>query len=143
MPRAASPVCRRSSRCRQACRSRTAQWSSSMARFLTGGPFRMTSDMRLTYSATQPSVAPNVVGLGDEFCFGQSWGCQIASVDTSKSFANIVPIQSRFRLLALYGDMSDSTFTGGRQFGPPPRGAWGMSNDFYVIKSCAHLPKGI
>ena len=110
---------------------------------LTGGPFRMTSDMRLTYSATQPSVAPNVVGLGDEFCFGQSWGCQIASVDTSKSFANIVPIQSRFRLLALYGDMSDSTFTGGRQFGPPPRGAWGMSNDFYVIKSCAHLPKGI
>jgi hypothetical protein len=110
---------------------------------LTGGPFTMRSDMTLAYSIDTPSPAPHVIGLDDEFCFGQSWGCQIASVDSSQSFANVIPIQSPVRLLALYGNISDSSFTPGGRFAPPPDGAWSMSNDFYAIKSCFGMPKGI
>jgi hypothetical protein len=110
---------------------------------LTGDPFTMRSDMTLAYSIDTPSPAPRIIGLDDEFCFGQSWGCQIASVDTSQSFANVVPIQSPVRLLALYGNISDSTFTPGGRFAPAPDGAWSTSNDFYAIKSCSGIPKGI
>jgi hypothetical protein len=110
---------------------------------LSGGPFTMRSDMTLAYSIDTPSPAPHVIGLDDEFCFGQSWGCQIASVDPSQAFAKVVPIQSPVRLLALYGNISDSTFTPGGRFAPPPDGAWSTSNDFYAIKSCSGMPKGI
>jgi hypothetical protein len=110
---------------------------------LTGGPFTMKSDMTLAYSIDLPSPAPHVIGLDDEFCFGQSWGCQIASVDSSQSFAKVIPIQSAVRLLALYGNISDSTFTPGGRFAPAPDGAWTMSNDFYAIKGCSGMPKGI
>jgi hypothetical protein len=114
---------------------------------LTGGPFTMKSDMTLIYSSepasSTPPVAPQIIGLDDEFCFGQSWGCQIASVDTSQSFANVVSMRSRVKLLALYGDVSDSTFTLGGRFAPPPDGAWSMANDFYAIRGCAGLPQGL
>jgi hypothetical protein len=109
----------------------------------TGGPFTMKSDTTLAYSIDFPSPVPHVIGLDDEFCFGHSWGCQIASVDSSQSFAKVIPIQSAVRLLALYGNISDSTFTPGGRFAPPPDGAWTMSNDFYAIKGCSGVPKGI
>jgi hypothetical protein len=35
---------------------------------LTGGAFTMTSDMSMTYAAAPPYI----IGLDDEFCFGQS-----------------------------------------------------------------------
>jgi hypothetical protein len=114
---------------------------------LTGGPFTMKSDMTLIYSSEPPTsttkAAPWIVGLDDEFCFGQSWGCQIASVDTSQSFAKVVSLPSRVRLLALYGNVSDSSFTLGGRFAPPPSGAWSIVNDFYAIKACADLPQGL
>jgi hypothetical protein len=114
---------------------------------LAGGAFTMKSDMTLIYSSEPPSsasrVAPDIISLDDEFCFGQSWGCQIASVDTSQSFANVVSMRSRARLLALYGDVSDSTFTLGGRFAPPPDGAWSMANDFYAIRGCAGVPQGL
>jgi hypothetical protein len=110
---------------------------------LTGGAFTMTSNMTMTYVVEAPPPSPRIIGLDDEFCFGQSWGCQLHSVDTSRSFAKIVAIPSPLRLLALYGDISDSTFTPGGNFAPPPRGAWGMVNDFTIIRDCAKLPKGI
>jgi hypothetical protein len=114
---------------------------------LTGGPFTMKSDMTLIYS-TEPSPAtpqmvPQIIGLDDEFCFGQSWGCQIASVDTSQSFAKVVSLPSRVRLLALYGNISDSTFTLGGRFAPPPDGVWRMANDFYAIRGCTGMPQGL
>jgi hypothetical protein len=109
---------------------------------LTGGPFTMTSDMILAYSLDTPSPAPYVIGLDDEFCFGQSWGCQIASIDSSQAFARVVAIQSPVRLLALYGNISDSTFTRGGRFALPPDGVWSMSNDFCAIKSCSGMPEG-
>jgi hypothetical protein len=110
---------------------------------LTGGAFTMTSDMTMTYATGAPSPPPHIIGLDDEFCFGQSWGCQLHSVDTARSFAKIVEIPAPVRLLALYGDLSDSTFTPGGNFAPPPRGAWGMSNDFIIVRDCAKLPKGL
>jgi hypothetical protein len=114
---------------------------------LTGGPFTMKSDMTLIYSSESPSsatkVAPWIVGLDDEFCFGQSWGCQIASLDTSRSFAKVVSMPSRVKLLALYGNVSDSSFTLGGRFAPPPSGAWSIANDFYAIRGCAGMPQGL
>jgi hypothetical protein len=110
---------------------------------LTGGPFTMTSDMSMTYAAELPSAPPHIIGLDDVFCFGQSWGCELHSVDPAHVFAKIVAISAPLRLLALYGALSDSTFTSGANFAPPPRGAWGMSNDFVLIRDCARLPKGI
>ena len=110
---------------------------------LTGGPFTMTSDMSLAYSTNAPSPPPSIIGLDDEFCFGQSWGCQIASVNSSRAFAKVIAIQSRVRVLALYGNISDSTFTPGGRFAPPPDGTWSISNDFYAIKNCSGMPKGL
>jgi len=110
---------------------------------LTGGPFTMTSAMALAYSTDTPSRSPFIIGLDDEFCFGQSWGCQIASVDPSQTFAKVMLVPSRVRLLALYGDISDSAFTPGGRFAAPPDGAWSMSNDFYAIRGCSGMPKGI
>ena len=110
---------------------------------LTGGAFTMVSDMTMTYVAEAPPPAPRIIGLDDEFCFGQTWGCQLHAADTSRAFAKFVAIPAPLRLLALYGDISDSTFTPGSNFAPPPRGAWGMVNDFYAIRDCARLPKGI
>jgi hypothetical protein len=114
---------------------------------LTGGPFTMKSDMSLIYSneplASTAKAAPWIVGLDDEFCFGQSWGCQIASADTSQSFAKIVSMPSRVKLLALYGNVSDSSFTLGGRFAPPPSGAWSTANDFYAIRGCAGVPQGL
>ena len=38
------------------------------------------------------------------------------------------------RLVELYGDISDSTFDGTKNFGPLPTGkAWGAINDFYLL----------
>jgi hypothetical protein len=115
---------------------------------VTGGPFTMKSDMTLIYSnaPSPPSIpqnAPQIIGLDDEFCFGQSWGCQVASVDTSQSFAKVVAITSRARLLALYGDISDSSFALGGRLAPPPDGVWSMANDFYAIRGCAGMPQGL
>jgi hypothetical protein len=113
---------------------------------LTGGPFTMKSDMVLIYSSEPPSptsAALQIIGLDDEFCFGQSWGCQIASVDTSQSFAKVVSMPSRVRLIALYGNVSDSSFTLGGRFAPPPDGAWSMANDFYTVRGCTGLPQGL
>jgi hypothetical protein len=39
---------------------------------LTGGAFTMTSDMSMTYAAEPPSAPPHIIGLDEEFCFGQS-----------------------------------------------------------------------
>ena len=52
--------------------------------------------------------------------------------DDSLSFATISPIRQTEQLVALYGDISDSTFDGTSTFGAPPTGAWTATNDFYV-----------
>jgi hypothetical protein len=104
---------------------------------LNGGPVAATQDvvsavnLALSYSAAQPPTQ-GALGAGGEFCFGQNWGCQAATTDDTQSFAAITPIAQPTQLIALYGDISDSTFDGTSTFGPLPAGAWTATNDFYV-----------
>jgi hypothetical protein len=104
---------------------------------LDGGPASgsssivMHTDLSLSYEPIQSNPA-YLLGGGSEFCFGQNYGCQAATTDNSLSFsfATVVPQDSY--LLALTGDISDSTFDG-THFGPVPKGNWSMNNDFYVL----------
>ena len=89
------------------------------------------ADLTLTFAPAAPP-AQSVLGAGGEFCFGQSWGCQAATTNDALSFANVTPISQAAHLVALYGDISDSTFDGTSTFGAPPAGAWTATNDFYV-----------
>jgi hypothetical protein len=99
---------------------------------LVAGPVTMSADLSLTYEATSPQ-ANTVIDLSGEYCFGQNWGCQNATVDDDAAFA--VPItMPAGHLVELYGDISDSTFDGTDNFGPLPTGeAWGALNDFYLL----------
>lgn len=93
----------------------------------------VTSAASLSLAYTAPkSPAQSILGMGGEFCFGQDWGCQAATTDDAQSFANLTPITATTQLVALYGDISDSTFDGTATFGAPPAGAWTATNDFYV-----------
>ncbi len=102
----------------------------------TGGPtpeeVTMSADLDLSY---EPASADTnaVVDLSGEYCFGQNWGCQNATADDEKGFAAPIPMPAG-RLVELFGDISDSTFDGTRNFGPLPTGkAWGAVNDFYLL----------
>jgi hypothetical protein len=104
---------------------------------LNGGPVAATHDVvstaSLSLSFTAPaSPAQSVVGAGGEFCFGQSFGCQAATTNDAQSFANVSPVTHAAQLVALYGDISDSTFDGTSAFGALPAGVWTATNDFYV-----------
>lgn len=103
---------------------------------LNGGPVSVTHDVvstaSLSLSFTAPQPAQHVMGMGGEFCFGQNWGCQAATTNDAQSFANVTPVTQTEQIVALYGDISDSTFDGTSSFGAPPAGAWTATNDFYV-----------
>jgi hypothetical protein len=98
---------------------------------LVAGAVTMSADLNLTYAAT--TSQNTIIDLSGEYCFGQDWGCQNAAADDAMGFA--VPITMPAGHLAeLYGDISDSTFDGTRNFGPLPTGtAWGALNDFYLL----------
>lgn len=100
---------------------------------LLEGKATMSADLRLRYRpVTNPS--PNiVVGVGGEYCFGQNWGCQNATDIDQEGFA--VPINlPPGHLVELFGDISDSTFDGTKNYGPLPTGdSWGSVNDFYLL----------
>ncbi len=111
--------------------------SSCVLLGLNGGPVSAShevvsaANLSLTYAPPQ-ATAQQVLGMGGEFCFGQSWGCQAATTNDSQSFANVTPVLQASQLVALYGDISDSTFDGTSSFGAPPAGAWTATNDFFV-----------
>ncbi len=92
----------------------------------------VTSSVDLSLSFTSQPSTQSLLGTGGEFCFGQNWGCQLATTNDSQSFANVTPIGQTTQLIALYGNISDSTFDGTSSFGAPPAGAWTATNDFYV-----------
>ncbi len=109
------------------------------------GSFTMTSNLVANFStSTAPVPAPSIVALDDEFCFGQSWGCQIADATSSpqQSFIKVMPITKPMTLLSLYGDFSDSAFSNDGAFSAPPSGAWSMTNDYYIYPSCS-LSSGV
>jgi len=99
---------------------------------LIQGGVTMSADLNLTYQPSR-AVANTVFDLSGEYCFGQDWGCQNATIDDSTAFG--VPItMPAGHLVELFGNVSDSTFDGTGNFGPLPTGkAWGAVNDFYLL----------
>jgi hypothetical protein len=101
---------------------------------LFAGKATMTADLELTYSPTTSNPNTLINGLGGEYCFGQDWGCQNATVIDGEAFAVPTALQSSGHLLEIYGNISDSTFDGTSNFGPIPTGpSWGSINDFYLL----------
>jgi hypothetical protein len=109
-----------------------------------GGPFIMKSSMSLAYTAQQPSSSAMILSLDDEFCLGQSSGCQLATANASErtAFAKVVKVMHPSILKALYGDISDSAL-GPTGYAAPPTGPWSTWNDFYVYKGCTGIAEGI
>ena len=109
-----------------------------------GGAFTMTSAMSLAYTAQQPSSLATSLSLDDEFCLGQSSGCQLATEKASErtAFAKVLKVTRPSILKALYGDISDSAL-GRAGYAPPPTGSWSTWNDFYVYKGCIGISEGI
>jgi hypothetical protein len=104
---------------------------------LNGGTVATSHDVTaaatLSLAFTPPEAPAQSLALtGGEFCFGMNGGCQGSTTDDSQSFATVTPITSAMNVVALYGDISDSTFDGTSSFGPLPTGAWTATNDFYV-----------
>jgi hypothetical protein len=74
-----------------------------------------------------------VIDLSGEYCFGQNWGCQNATVDDEMGFAVPIVMQAG-HLVELFGNISDSTFDGTQYFGPLPTDeVCGAVNDFYLL----------
>jgi hypothetical protein len=100
---------------------------------LVQGEVTMSADLNLQYEPSN-SEANTVIDLSGEYCFGQNWGCQNATVDDEMGF--VVPItMPAGHMVELFGNISDSTFDGTQSFGPLPTGrAWGAVNDFYLLR---------
>ena len=101
---------------------------------LLEGKVTMSADLDLAYKKTVRPNPNTVLDVGGEYCFGQDWGCQNATGIDGEGFA--VPIKDlpAGHLVELYGNISDSTFDGTKDFGPLPKGAsWGATNDFYLL----------
>jgi hypothetical protein len=107
--------------------------------FYQGGPLiegkaTMSADLNLAYKPGTNSNSDTVLDVGGEYCFGQDWGCQNATAIDGEGFAVPFNMQTAGHLLELYGNISDSTFDGTKDYGPLPTGeAWGAANDFYLL----------
>ena len=99
---------------------------------LVEGKVTMSADLDLTYAPTD-TAGNAAIDLSGEYCFGQNWGCQNATMDDAKGFGVPIPMPAG-HLVELFGNISDSTFDGTSNFGPLPTGeAWGAANDFYLL----------
>jgi hypothetical protein len=107
--------------------------------YFGGGPLlqgkaTMTADLKLRYepATSNPNSIVNVGG--GEYCFGQDWGCQNATAIDGEAFAVPTTLTTPGHLLEIYGNVSDSTFDGTKNYGPLPTGtSWGSINDFYLL----------
>lgn len=100
---------------------------------LAEGKVTMSADLNLTYKPVKNSIPNTVLDLSGEYCFGQDWGCQNATVIDGEAFAVPITLPAG-HLLELEGNISDSTFDGTKDFGPLPTGqSWGSVNDFYLL----------
>ncbi|HZR67387.1 MAG TPA: hypothetical protein VFA85_19765 [Terriglobales bacterium] len=112
--------------------------SGCVGLYYGGGPLlhgkaTMSADLDLTYRPTKAASPNTVVGMGGEYCFGQDWGCENATSIDGEAFAVPIKMTTAGHLLELYGNISDSTFDGTSDFGPPPTASWGAINDFYLL----------
>jgi hypothetical protein len=101
---------------------------------LIEGKVTMSADLDLAYKPVTNSNRNTVLDVGGEYCFGQNWGCQNATDIDGEGFAVPITMQTSGHLLELFGNISDSTFDGTKDYGPLPTGeAWGAINDFYLL----------
>jgi hypothetical protein len=99
---------------------------------LLQGKVTMSADLALTYKPTATKNTLVNVG-GGEYCFGQDWGCENATAIDGEAFAVPTALPAG-HLLEIYGNISDSTFDGTKNYGPLPTGeSWGTVNDFYLL----------
>ena len=104
-----------------------------------GGPLlvgkaTMSADLNLRYRPVTNPAPNTVLDVGGEYCFGQDWGCQNATAIDGEAFAVPIPMKAAGHLVELYGNISDSTFDGTKDYGPLPTSpSWGSANDFYLI----------
>src|SRR5205085_2377897 len=107
------------------------------------GTVTMSADLNLVYQSAG-SPANTVIDLSGEYCFGQNWGCQNATTDNGMGFAVPVTMPAG-HLVALFGNIGDSTFDGTDTFGPLPTGlTWGAANDFFLLPgSCGKFSENL
>ena len=99
---------------------------------LIAGKVTMSADLDLKYKPVTNSNPNTVLDVGGEYCFGQNGGCQNATAIDGEGFAVPIAMLSSGHLLELFGNISDSTFDGTKDYGPLPTGAaWG--SDFYLL----------
>lgn len=94
------------------------------------------SSLKLKFATTATSPAPYIVGSGDEFCFGMTWGCQLHSPSQGVSFASATRIPRAGRLVSLYGNISEGAISA-------PAGAWSARNAYYIDRGCSGLAPGL
>lgn len=101
---------------------------------LLQGKVTMSADLNLRYKPLRNSSPNTVLDVSGEYCFGQDWGCQNATAIDGEGFAVPITVQTSGHLLELFGNISDSTFDGTKDYGPLPTGpAWAAGNDFYLL----------
>jgi hypothetical protein len=101
---------------------------------LIEGKVTMLADLNLTYKPVRVSNLNTVLDLSGEYCFGQDWGCENATTIDGEGFAVPIAMQTSGHLIELFGNISDSTFDGTKEYGSLPTGeAWGSVNDFYLL----------
>jgi hypothetical protein len=97
---------------------------------LVQGEVTMSADLNLTYEPSN-SEANTVIDLSGEYCFGQNWDCQNATVDDEMGF--VVPIaMPAGHMVELFGNISDSTFDGTQNFGPCRRAERGALSTIFT-----------
>jgi Tol biopolymer transport system component len=101
------------------------------------------ADLVITYTPSANASA-QMLGLDNEFCFGQTFGCQAATTDDRMSFAAVNQITQRSKLNTIWGNINDSTFDGSANFGPLPAGPWTSTNDVYIYHGshCSRFAPG-
>ncbi len=97
-----------------------------------GGMLTMISQMSLAYIPGPISQSATVIQMDDAF---------LLPVD-AQAFAKVVPITQAATLVALYGDVSDSS-PGPVGSIAPPTGPWTTSNDFYLYPGCTGMTAGL
>jgi len=95
----------------------------------------MRSDLTMTYTTDSTLPAGTLLPTNQEFVFGIYIGPGSTAND-ALSFVQETRIPQAGTLLALVGDISDSTFDI-----PPPPGNWETTNDIYLVPG--HCPSDI
>jgi hypothetical protein len=94
------------------------------------------SSLKLKFATTATTPAPYVIGTGDEFCFGMTWGCQLHSTSQGVTFSSVTRIPRTGRLISLFGNVSEGAIT-------TPAGAWSARNAYYIDRGCHSMAPGL